>query len=117
MAAEWRDVLPYLAALIMFVVGWVVTASRSSTLDEEQDHWRQTLTTERDNAVRECRRWQRYAQEMDIAHALLWNEWNEWGETMVDLVRAGGLKGGQRMPQPPNKSSVRFPTPPNGEGK
>lgn len=117
MALEWRDVLPYLAALVMFAVGWVVTASRSSTLDDEQDHWRRVLQSERDKAVAECRRWQRYAAEMDISHALMWNEWQEWAETMKEIVRRGGLKPGERMPLEPNKSSVRWPTPPNGSDK
>lgn len=117
MGSEWREMLPLGAALVMFIVGWLVTQRRSNTLDDEQDHWRRVLQTERDNAVRECRRWQRYASEMDIAHALLWGEWQEWAETMKDIVRRGGLKPGERMPLEPNKSSVRWPAMPNGEDK
>ena len=114
MANEWREVWPFLAAV---VVAWVVAQRRSDTLDDEQDHWRRVLQDERDKAVAECRRWQRYAAEMDIAHALLWQEWQEWAETLKDIARRGGLKPGERLPLEPNKSSVRFPTPPNGGDK
>lgn len=117
MGLEARDVLPYVAALLIFGWGWFSSQRRSEALDGEQDHWRQVLQAERDNAVRECRRWQRYAQEMDIAHARLWQEWQEWAETMKALLRRAGLKDGERVPLEPNKSSVRWPAPPNGGDK
>jgi len=114
---EWRDVLPYGVFVLIFAWGWLSMQRRSDTIDHEQDHWRQVLQAERDNAVRECRRWQRYAQEMDIAHALLWQEWQETFETLKGIIRRGGLQPGERMPIEPSKTSVRWPSPPNGGDK
>lgn len=115
--AEFRAALPWLGGFVVALLTYIATWRRGEVIDDEQERWRREIMQERDRAMADCRRWQRYAQAMDIAHALLWTEWQEWAETMKAIIRRGGLRADERMPLEPNKSSVRFPTPPNGESK
>lgn len=56
MANEWRELLPYLAALVIFLVGVFVTQRRADALDNDQDQWRQVAQVERERTNRLERR-------------------------------------------------------------
>lgn len=52
MANEWAGLAPYVAALIMAIVGYLVARSRNATAGAEHDHWRRMLQAERERADR-----------------------------------------------------------------
>jgi len=56
MANEWAGLAPYVAALIMAIVGYLVARSRNATAGAEHDHWRRMLQAERERADRLERR-------------------------------------------------------------
>lgn len=111
--SELGAVLPWIGGFVVALLTYIATWRRGEVIDDEQERWRRELMQERDRAMHDCRRWQRYAQELEIAHALLWTEWEEWGQTMTRMVRHC-IKPDETLPIPPNKSSVRWPKPPNG---
>lgn len=53
---EWRELLPYLAGLVIFVAGWATMQRRADAIDSDQDQWRQVAQVERDRANRLERR-------------------------------------------------------------
>ena len=121
---ELRGALPWLGGFLVALVTYIATWRRGEVIDDEQERWRDALQAardaacaERDAAKAESWRWQRHSRRLEVAVDRLQTEWDAWAQTMEDIVRRGGLKPDERVPLRPNKASVVWPDPPNGDNK